>query len=148
MGRLAESINPTVIVLSLPHPNKRHQVSRAIRNVKTSITIIADDDVIWPPHLLPHILAPFEDRSVGAVGTCQRVRRNKDLSLYGRVWEFLGASYIQRRNFEITATSNIDRRTRQEVPWVVDFPIGDGPCLLDCSYPRPRDKFPAKALYL
>lgn len=108
VGRLAESIDPTVIVLSLPHPNKRHQVSRAIRNVQTNITVIADDDVIWPPHLLPHILAPFEDRSVGAVGTCQRVRRNKDLSLRGRVWEFLGASYIQRRNFEITATSNID----------------------------------------
>jgi cellulose synthase/poly-beta-1,6-N-acetylglucosamine synthase-like glycosyltransferase len=108
VGGLAKSIDPTVMVLSLPYPNKRHQVSQGIRNVRTSITVIADDDVIWPPHLLPHILAPFEDRSFGAVGTCQQVRRNEDLSLLDRVWEFLGASYIQRRNFEITATSNID----------------------------------------
>lgn len=105
---LAALIDPTIIVLSFPYPNKRHQVSEAIYYVTTDIVIIADDDVIWPPQLLPYILAPFEDHSVGAVGTCQRVRRNENLGLFPRCWEYLGACYIERRNFEIKATSNID----------------------------------------
>ena len=108
ISKLAASINPAVQVLSIPRPNKRHQVSKAIRKVRTSITVIADDDVKWPPELLRYILAPLERRDVGAVGTCQRVRRNEKLGIIGKMWEYLGACYIERRNFEIRATSNID----------------------------------------
>ncbi|KAF4125062.1 Glycosyl transferase family 2 [Geosmithia morbida] len=100
-----------VRVMSTPIANKRLQVCEALPQVTTSITIMADDDVTWPTTLMPWILAPFEDPDVGGVGTNQRVRRELDVPLSTRVWNWLGAAYIERRNFEISATHNMDGGT-------------------------------------
>lgn len=102
---------PNVRVLFTHIANKRLQVCEALPNVNTEITIMADDDVTWPSTLMPWILAPFEDPKIGGVGTCQRVRREPDGSLSTRVFNWLGAAYIERRNFEISATHNIDGGT-------------------------------------
>lgn len=99
-------------VLHVDKANKRLQVCKALEdgNVQTPITIMADDDVEWPATLMPWILAPFEDDLIGGVGTCQRVKRvGGDLTT--RVYNWLGAAYIERRNFEISATHNIDGGT-------------------------------------
>ncbi|KAI1743410.1 glycosyltransferase family 2 protein [Xylaria scruposa] len=101
----------SVRVLFTPIANKRLQVCEALPNVNTAITVMADDDVTWPSTLLPWILAPFEDPEMGGVGTCQRVRREPDASWSTQVWNWLGAAYIERRNFEISATHNIDGGT-------------------------------------
>lgn len=103
--------HPNVRVMETPIANKRLQVCEALPTVSTAITIMADDDVTWPSTLMPWILAPFEDRSMGGVGTCQRVRREWDAPLATRCWNWLGAAYIERRNFEISATHNIDGGT-------------------------------------
>ncbi|KAF2786381.1 glycosyltransferase family 2 protein [Melanomma pulvis-pyrius CBS 109.77] len=115
ISSMAKSLGLVVEVFSIPYPNKRHQVSRAIHEVRTSITILADDDVVWPHTFLRYVLAPFEFSNVGAVGTRQRVRPCVRFSgsspwkfLLKYTWEYLGACYIERRNFEITATSHID----------------------------------------
>ncbi|POR34484.1 Hyaluronan synthase [Tolypocladium paradoxum] len=109
---LAESLShPDVRVLHTPIANKRLQVCEALPNVKTAITVMADDDVTWPSTILPWILAPFEDPKIGGVGTCQRVRRERTGSWATRAWNWLGAAYIERRNFEISATHNIDGGT-------------------------------------
>lgn len=104
---------PTAIeVLHVDKANKRLQVCKALEedHVQTPITVMADDDVEWPPTLMPWILAPFADKKIGGVGTCQRVKRiNGDLAT--RVYNWLGAAYIERRNFEISATHNIDGGT-------------------------------------
>ena len=91
--------------------NKRLQVCKALPEVTTKITIMADDDVWWPPTLLPWILAPFEHAKIGGVGTCQRLHRKRTASWSNNVWNWLGAAYIERRNFEISATHNIDGGT-------------------------------------
>lgn len=91
-------------ILSVPQANKRRQMCRAIPEVQTSIIIFADDDVIWPSKLVPWILAPFEDPKVGGVGTTQRLRRRA----HRNMWDMLGASYLERRNFDISACTNID----------------------------------------
>ena len=91
--------------------NKRIQVCQAIPDVKTDIIIQADDDVTWPSTLLPLILAPFEDPKMGAVGTNQRVKRIRSGPLAARTWNWLSAMYIERRNFEISATHGIDGGT-------------------------------------
>ncbi|KAK3341481.1 nucleotide-diphospho-sugar transferase [Lasiosphaeria hispida] len=105
--------HPTVIeVLHVDKANKRLQVCEALKDdhVKTRITVMADDDVEWPVTLMPWLLAPFEDEDMGGVGTCQRVKRvGGDLTT--RVYNWLGAAYIERRNFEISATHNIDGGT-------------------------------------
>ncbi|KAI5927342.1 polysaccharide synthase [Camillea tinctor] len=101
----------SVRVLFTSIANKRLQVCEALPKVKTEITIMADDDVTWPCTLLPWILAPFEDPKMGGVGTCQRVRRTSDGSWSTQIFNWLGAAYIERRNFEISATHNIDGGT-------------------------------------
>jgi Glycosyltransferase like family 2 len=110
--KLAQSLGaPNIQVLSTPIANKRLQVCEALPQVTTKITIMADDDVTWPSTLMPWILAPFEDSMIGGVGTCQRVRREWSAPWSTKVWNWLGAAYIERRNFEISATHNIDGGT-------------------------------------
>ncbi|KAJ5427708.1 CAZyme family GT2 [Penicillium cf. griseofulvum] len=96
-------------LFTVEHPNKRRQMTQAIPEVRTAITLLADDDVSWPRTLLPWILAPFEkDEKYGGVVTCQRLRRAIAPSLSQRVWGFLGALYLERRNFDCGATTHVD----------------------------------------
>lgn len=112
LQQLADSLDyPRIKVLFTQIANKRMQVCAALPEVRTAITIMADDDVTWPDTLIPWILAPFEDPKMGGVGTCQRVRREWHAPLLTRCWNWIGAAYIERRNFEISATHNIDGGT-------------------------------------
>jgi cellulose synthase/poly-beta-1,6-N-acetylglucosamine synthase-like glycosyltransferase len=72
---------------------------------------MADDDVTWPSTILPWILGPFEDERIGGVGTCQRVRRLKAGTVIELCYNWLGTVYIERRNFEISATHYINGGT-------------------------------------
>jgi hypothetical protein len=111
--RMPDAASPVEIdVLHVDKANKRWQVCKALEDdhVKTAITVMADDDVEWPSTLMPWLLAPFEDDRMGGVGTCQRVKR-VDGDLMTRIFNWLGAAYIERRNFEISATHNIDGGT-------------------------------------
>ncbi|KAI1299769.1 polysaccharide synthase [Xylaria venustula] len=89
---LAHNIDSRIQVMAASFANKRQQIYEAVPRIKTKITILADDDVVWPPTLLPQ--------------TTQLVQPG--LGIINRIWEYLGACYIQRRNFEIAATSHID----------------------------------------
>ncbi|KAL2060104.1 hypothetical protein VTL71DRAFT_9926 [Oculimacula yallundae] len=95
----------------VPIANKRIQVCEAIPKVKTSIIIMADDDVTWPSTILPWLLAPFEDAKIGGVGPSQRVKRVRSGPLAAIMFNWLGAAYIERRNFEISATHGMDGGT-------------------------------------
>jgi cellulose synthase/poly-beta-1,6-N-acetylglucosamine synthase-like glycosyltransferase len=97
--------NPKLIqVLSVSQANKRRQLCRAIPEVETKITLLLDDDVWLPEKFTKWILAPFEDSRVGGVGTNQQLRRANR----SNIWEFLGAIYLVRRNFDCTACNWID----------------------------------------
>ena len=112
--RMPDPAAPVEIeVLHVDKANKRLQVCKALEDdhVKTAVTVMADDDVEWPSTLMPWLLAPFEDDRMGGVGTCQRVKRVHDGDVKTRVFNWLGAAYIERRNFEISATHNIDGGT-------------------------------------
>lgn len=91
--------------------NKRLQLREAIPLVKSPITILADDDVTWPTTILPWLLAALEVPTIGAVGVCQRVKRLTNGSFSARCYNWLGADYLERRNFEISATHHMDGGT-------------------------------------
>lgn len=95
-------------VHSVTFPNKRRQMVCAIPEVQTDVTVFADDDVLWPPKLLPWILAPLEDERYGAVGTNQRLRRPEYLSFQQRLFSYLNALYLERRNFDCAACMFMD----------------------------------------
>ena len=102
--RMADSISKKIKVESIPQANKRHQMCLALPQIQTEITIFADDDVIWPSTLLPYMLAPFENPQMGGVGTNQRLRRKTN----SNIWDFLGAAYLIRRNWDIAACTFLD----------------------------------------
>ncbi|KAK1814067.1 Type 2 glycosyltransferase [Friedmanniomyces endolithicus] len=105
LAKIANSVNAKKIrVLSIREANKRRQMCRAIPEVTTKITVFVDDDVIWPPKVLQWMLAPFEDPDMGGVGTSQRLKRSPNMSF----WSFLGAAYLERRNFDCSACLHID----------------------------------------
>ncbi|KAI9047446.1 hypothetical protein LZ554_008165 [Drepanopeziza brunnea f. sp. 'monogermtubi'] len=98
-------------IFHTPIANKRIQVCEAIPKVKTSLIVMVDDDVTWPSTILPWLLAPFEDARIGGVGPNQRVKRLTTGTFDAFCANWLGAAYIERRNFEISATHNIDGGT-------------------------------------
>ena len=94
--------------MSVKQANKRRQMARAVPEVTTPIIVFADDDVDWPRKTLQWLLAPFEQPQYGGVVTCQRLRRAENPNLSQRVWNFLGALYLERRNFDCAAMTRID----------------------------------------
>jgi len=103
---LANQVDPERIrVLTVPFANKRLQMSHGIKNTTTDIIVFADDDAIWPPTLLPYVLACFEDQKVGGVGTSQRVQ---SVGSRMTVWEVLAAFRLTIRNIEIASSTHID----------------------------------------
>ena len=99
---------PRLRVLSISYPNKRHQMVRALPEIRTRITIFADDDVLWPSKLLYWMLAPLEDPSYGGVGTNQRLRRADSPNVQQRLYGYLNALYLERRNFDCAACMYMD----------------------------------------
>jgi cellulose synthase/poly-beta-1,6-N-acetylglucosamine synthase-like glycosyltransferase len=96
-----------VKVLGVEKLNKRTQLLAALAQVTTAITVFADDDVFWPTGYLPQLMAVFENPTVGAGGTCQRVRRNT-AGTTTDFWNILGISYLSRRVFNNITTNAID----------------------------------------
>ncbi|KAK2740446.1 hypothetical protein FQN57_006073 [Myotisia sp. PD_48] len=110
MLRAMPASTERIQLLSIPKPNKRRQMVRGIPEVRTEITVFVDDDVSWPETELKWILAVFDkDPVYGGVTTCQRLRRN-NATLFSRrrIWDFLGALYLERRNFDCAATTHMD----------------------------------------
>lgn len=98
-----------ISVTQTAQANKRRQVCHAIPQVKTPITVLVDDHVYWPSlNFLPTILAPFEDPQVGGLGTNKVVRRTGRGFAMNSIFNFLGCVYLERHNFEITATNALD----------------------------------------
>jgi cellulose synthase/poly-beta-1,6-N-acetylglucosamine synthase-like glycosyltransferase len=94
--------------MSVKQANKRRQMARAIPEVTTEIIVFADDDVSWPRQTLLWMLAPFESEKLGGVVTCQRLRRAENPNFSQRIYGFLGALYLERRNFDCAATTHMD----------------------------------------
>ncbi|KAI1811664.1 putative polysaccharide synthase Cps1 [Poronia punctata] len=93
-----------VKVLGIPALHKREQILKVLPEIRTPISVLADDDVFWPPRFLDYLLAVFEDPNVGAGGPRQRVRRNDNPDF----WNFLGIGYLERRVWNNLATNVLD----------------------------------------
>jgi cellulose synthase/poly-beta-1,6-N-acetylglucosamine synthase-like glycosyltransferase len=108
MNKMPASIYKRIRCMSVKQANKRRQMARAIPEVTTEIIVFADDDVTWPVRTLQWMLAPFEDKKYGGVVTCQRLRRAENPTFSQRIYGFLGALYLERRNFDCAATTHMD----------------------------------------
>ncbi|KAI9733823.1 MAG: hypothetical protein M1818_007090 [Claussenomyces sp. TS43310] len=111
--RVCQQIDPVRIrCIAVQHPNKRNQVVTAIRLIQTAITVLADDHVFWPKTFLKSSLTPFDDPLVGHIGTAKRVRRVKLGFCFADFLNYIACIYIERHNFEYTASNRIDGGVR------------------------------------
>ncbi|KEF51613.1 uncharacterized protein A1O9_12248 [Exophiala aquamarina CBS 119918] len=94
---------------SIETANKRKQIAHVLPSISTAITVLADDHVFWrSKEFLVSIIAPFEDATIGAVAPHKRVRRDSHGFGWKAFWNFLGAIYLERHNFELRATNAVD----------------------------------------
>jgi cellulose synthase/poly-beta-1,6-N-acetylglucosamine synthase-like glycosyltransferase len=106
---VCRNINRDVIrVVAVKNANKRNQFLAAAKTVKTAILVNADDHVFWPTTFLQSALIPFDDPLVGLVGTVKRVIRERGNSLKESFLNYIACMYLERHNFECTATYNLD----------------------------------------
>ncbi|ORX94150.1 polysaccharide synthase [Basidiobolus meristosporus CBS 931.73] len=106
LQNLANAVNPEKIrVLTVAKANKRLQMIEGVRRTTTEILVFVDDDAIWPPTLLQYVLACFEDRRMGGVGTSQSV---KAVDRRQTIWEVLAGFRLTQRNIEVAASTHID----------------------------------------
>ncbi|OBT66692.1 hypothetical protein VE03_03959 [Pseudogymnoascus sp. 23342-1-I1] len=100
--------DPRIQVYSVPIANKRTQLAAVIPAVRTAITVLVDDDVTWTRTILPWLLAPFEHHRNGSVGVGMAAIRIRSGAFFTRCITFIGAVYLERRNFEGAATLTLD----------------------------------------
>lgn len=105
----ADAPDTDISVAALSEPSKRRQVTHAMPNVATPITIFADDHVFWSGNFIPSVLAPFDDAQVGVVATKKRVRRTTPGSWsWSSIVNFIACNYLQRHNWELRTSNAID----------------------------------------
>jgi cellulose synthase/poly-beta-1,6-N-acetylglucosamine synthase-like glycosyltransferase len=108
-GRInARHNNRKMFAVAITETNKRAQFLKAASYVETEIIAYADDHVFWPPTFLKSSLANFEDPQVGIVGTAKSVRRDRSGGFFLSVLNYFACLYLERHNFECTATYNLD----------------------------------------
>ncbi|KAK2630301.1 hypothetical protein QTJ16_001121 [Diplocarpon rosae] len=98
-----------VRAISIDEASKRRQIFQAIQAVKTPIVALADDHVFWGEKYLESALAPFEDPTIGGVGTNKRVLRVPFAFTWANFLNFIACLYLERHNFECTASVFIDQ---------------------------------------
>ncbi|KAJ0420350.1 hypothetical protein BJY00DRAFT_313023 [Aspergillus carlsbadensis] len=89
--------------------NKRLQIAAGLSYVNTKITVLLDEQAIWPSaRFLPALLAPFSNPRVGIVGTTRRARRGPEGFTWPSFLNMLGAIEIDRESLDVQATCAID----------------------------------------
>lgn len=94
--------------------NKRQQISVGLRcnsKLKRPVVVLVDDHVLWPSgsKFLASILAPFQDVEVGGVAMWKNgIRKTHTVFSPNDYWNFIGCLYLERHNFDITASHFVD----------------------------------------
>ncbi|RDW93668.1 uncharacterized protein DSM5745_00990 [Aspergillus mulundensis] len=97
-----------VSVKAVEPAKRRAEMANVLRSVGTKITVLLDEHVSWPSaKFLPSLLAPFEDQDIGLVGVRKDVCRKETDSALRSMWNFFGALYLERHNFDIRAATTL-----------------------------------------
>ncbi|MCJ1288784.1 hypothetical protein MMC34_000313 [Xylographa carneopallida] len=100
---------PSIIEIHAVAETKRESIIRAIQRAPSEIIVLANDDVFWGRHFLASALAPFEDHRIGGAATAKRVVRHYPFKdIWSNFCNFIACTFIERQNFEFTATNCID----------------------------------------
>ncbi|EEU48889.1 uncharacterized protein NECHADRAFT_75486 [Fusarium vanettenii 77-13-4] len=95
-----------ITVGAVKRRSKRRQIAHAIKSVTTQITVIVDDNVIWPPGFLGGALGPFEHPVLNCITVPKCVRAPLCDSFSTSCWKRLANfqyAYLHLQNRVATA---------------------------------------------
>ena len=89
---------------------RRQKTAVAIPYIQTPLVVLQDNKTTWPTStsFLPLMLAPFEDPKMGAVMPLIEARHHHHRFPIEAFYNFLGMTYLVRRNHEYRACNAID----------------------------------------
>lgn len=108
-GSLSSEYKSKVTLLGVPVVGKRRQMVRGLVHAKGRIIVFVDDDVFWQPQTLQYILACFEDKAVGGVGTKQRAFVGGNELQEMSIWQRLADRRLKRRNKQQAAVNYLEQ---------------------------------------
>lgn len=102
--------DPRVQLLHCEHAGRRRKTALAMPYITTSLAVLQENKTVWPasPNFLPLMTAPFEDPKMGAVMPLIEARHHNHRSWKEAFYNFLGMTYLTRRNHEYRACNAID----------------------------------------
>lgn len=87
-------------------PGKRSALITGVKNTRTKIVALIDDDVQWSPKFLEKLIAPFQRyKNIGGVG-CKHVAR---IESFWDVWRIMADMRLAVRYLELMACTVWDR---------------------------------------
>ncbi len=87
--------DPRLRVLPFEHRGKRSALGVGIRAARGEVLVLADSDTAWEPGLLAAVQMPFQDPTVGAVATQQKVFRR-----WSSLWRVIADWIIDLRYYD------------------------------------------------
>lgn len=102
--------DPRVKLLYCAFKGRRQKTALAMPHIHTPFVALQDNKTTWPASdsFLLRLLAPFEDPHMGAVMPLIEARHHHHRSSMETLYNFLGATYLTRRNHEYRACNAID----------------------------------------
>lgn len=108
-----------VTVIPEPKPGKRAALSTGLRAVRTRLTCFVDDDCQWcDDDFLPQLIMPFNNRTIGGVGSKQIMRPSEEypkkedgeaIVRKAKILEIMADFRLSVRYIDLMATTAIDR---------------------------------------
>ena len=107
-----------VEVLPEPRPGKRAALSSGLKVSQTRLTCFVDDDCQWSSDFLEHLIKPFNNRTIGAVGSKQIMRPSEvapkeeggdPIFRHANVLEIMADFRLSVRYIDLMATTAVDR---------------------------------------
>jgi hyaluronan synthase len=92
---LGEVQDPRLRVIPFTHRGKRSALGVGIRAARGEVLVLTDSDTSWEPGLLAAVQMPFEDPTVGAVATQQKVYKR-----WSSLWRVLADWIIDLRYYD------------------------------------------------
>jgi N-acetylglucosaminyltransferase len=92
---LYEVQDPRLRVIPFRHEGKRSALAVGIRAARGEVLVLTDSDTSWEPGLLAAVQMPFEDPTVGAVATQQKVYKR-----WSSIWRLVADWIIDLRYYD------------------------------------------------
>lgn len=103
---ICKDFDPNIVkIIPEEKPGKRAALVTGIKNSRTKLTCLVDDDIIWCPTVIENMIIPFQHPKMGGVG----IRQNAYIRTRWDVFDIMNNMRLAVRYLEIKATTVMDQ---------------------------------------